>query len=131
MGSQLRAGVVGLTGIGARPPIPAAKRGWGITMPHSHASAYHFVEDTELVAVCDLRQEAIDEFDVNWRSYLSEVNSYTDYRQMLDRENLDLISVVTSDHVHTQIVIDAARGRGSRASSAKSPSLPPWPMPTA
>ena len=108
MGSTLRAGVVGLTGIGARPPIPAPKHGWGISMPHSHASAYHFVEDTELVAVCDLRQEAIDEFDVNWRSHVSEVNSYIDYREMIDRENLDLISVVTSDHVHTQIVIDAA-----------------------
>ena len=108
MGSTLRAGVVGLTGIGARAPIPAPKHGWGISMPHSHASAFHFVEDTELVAVCDLRQEAIDEFDANWSSYPVEVNSYIDYREMLDREDLDLISVVTSDHVHTQIVIDAA-----------------------
>ena len=73
MGNRLRAGVVGLTGIGARQPLPAPKRGWGATMPHSHASAYHFVEDTELVAVCDLRQEAIDEFDANWRSHISEV----------------------------------------------------------
>ncbi len=108
MGSALRAGVVGLTPIGGRPPLPAPKPGWGDEIPHGHASAYHFAEGTELAAVCDLRQEAIDQFHANWRAYQPGVNAYTDYREMLAREDLDVISVVTGDDAHAQIVIDAA-----------------------
>ena len=108
MGDALRAGVVGLTPIGGRPPLPAPKPAWGLQVPHSSASAFHHVEDTELVAVCDLREEAISQFKANWAAIQPEVNTYTDYREMLDREALDVIAVVTGDHVHAQIVVDAA-----------------------
>ena len=35
-------------------------------MPHSHVSAYHHVADTEVVAVCDISEEAIANFNSDW-----------------------------------------------------------------
>jgi predicted dehydrogenase len=51
----------------------------------------------------------LDQFDVRWRHRWPNVSHYTDYREMLEREKLDLISVVTPDHRHADIVVDAAR----------------------
>ncbi len=104
----LRAGIVGLTGIGSRPASPGAESGWGVRMPHSHVSAYHHVADTELVAVCDLVPDLLAQFQSTWGETLPEVNQYTDYDEMLAKENLDIVSVVTGDHVHANLVIGAA-----------------------
>jgi myo-inositol 2-dehydrogenase/D-chiro-inositol 1-dehydrogenase len=35
--------------------------------------------------------------------------AYTDYRELLDRQDIDLVTVGTPDHWHTRIVIDAVR----------------------
>jgi UDP-N-acetylglucosamine 3-dehydrogenase len=106
MSDQLRAGVVGLSGIGERPAAPGAAAGWGLAMPHSHVSAYHHVGDTELVAVCDISEDAIANFNADWSDDLPEVNTYTSHREMLEKENLDILSVVTGDNVHAQIAVD-------------------------
>ena len=108
MSDQMRAGVVGLTGIGQRPAALGAEPGWGTAMPHSHVSAYHHVADTEVVAVCDLSEEAIANFNADWNESLPEVNTYTSHVEMLEKENLDVLSVVTGDNVHAQICIDGA-----------------------
>ncbi len=108
MSEKLRAGVVGLSGIGERPAAAGAATGWGVSMPHSHVSAYDYVSDTELVAVCDLSEEAVANYRSDWDAKLPEVNTYTSHKEMIDKENLDIISVVTGDNVHAQIAIDAA-----------------------
>jgi predicted dehydrogenase len=108
MSDQLRAGVVGLSGIGERPAAPGAAAGWGVAMPHSHVSAYHHVADTEVVSVCDISEEAIANFNSDWNDALPEVNTYTSHLEMLEKENLDIVSVVTGDNVHAQICIDGA-----------------------
>ena len=107
MGETLRAGVIGLTGIGQRPMAPGASSGWGMAMPHSHVSAYDYVADTELVAVCDLSEDAIANYRSDWDTRLPEVNVYTSHKELLEKENLDIISVVTGDNVHAQITVDA------------------------
>ncbi len=108
MSDQMRAGVVGLSGIGERPAALGAAAGWGTAMPHSHVSAYHHVADTEVVSVCDISEEAIANFNADWNETLPEVNTYTSHVEMLEKENLDIISVVTGDNVHAQICIDGA-----------------------
>ncbi|MCY3784456.1 MAG: Gfo/Idh/MocA family oxidoreductase [Chloroflexi bacterium] len=107
MNNPLRAGVVGLTGIGANRPAPGPGPGTGFEMPHSHVAAYRHVAGTEPVAVCDIVQEKLDDFHCTWSDVLPDVRGYTDYREMLDREQLDVISVATPDDRHAQIVIDA------------------------
>jgi predicted dehydrogenase len=99
---------VGLTGIAASraaaPPHPVL----GTTHAGSHASAYANVPSTTVVGACDLVPERCAEFVQNWGSTWPEVKTYADYRQMLAEGQLDLLSVVTSDHRHAQIVVDAA-----------------------
>lgn len=102
-----RAVIVGLTGIGANRPEEVDDPVYG-AMPNSHASAYHRHPQTELVGVCDLRQEALDGFCEKWGDVWPDVNTYTDYREMFAKEQPDLISVVTSDHFHADITVAAA-----------------------
>ncbi|MDE2990607.1 MAG: Gfo/Idh/MocA family oxidoreductase [Chloroflexota bacterium] len=107
MNNPLRAGVVGLTGIGANRPAPGPGPGTGFEMPHSHVAAYRHVAGTEPVAVCDIVPEKLDDFHRTWSDALPDVRGYTDYREMLAREQLDVISVATPDDRHAQIVVDA------------------------
>jgi predicted dehydrogenase len=102
-----RAAIVGLTGIGAEPAQPAALPSLGEVMPHSHAAAYAAVPSTEVVAVCDLLPERIEQFRRGWGATFPDARGYADYREMLARERVDLLSVVTPDHRHAQIVVDA------------------------
>ena len=102
-----RVGVVGATGIAVKhpgPPPPPFKN--EITM--SHAAALALLPDTELVAVCDLVPELLEDFKAVWAREWPETATYTDYKEMLARERLDIIGVVTSDHRHADIVVDAA-----------------------
>lgn len=69
---KLRAGIVGCGGIS-----------------RSHAAAYDGLDNIELIAVCDINTNALnnraDEFNVQ--------NRYTDYTEMLSQEYLDIVSV--------------------------------------
>ncbi|MYC95190.1 MAG: Gfo/Idh/MocA family oxidoreductase [Caldilineaceae bacterium SB0661_bin_32] len=98
-----RAGIIGLTGIGQSPPRYDL---WSTRhpQPHSHASAYAAHPRAQVVAVCELVPELLTQYDKNW----GPAAHYSDYRAMLERENLDILSVVTSDHLHAQMVVDAA-----------------------
>ena len=105
-----RSAIVGLTGIGARrPPEPAGSPLSG-AMPRSHAAAYHRHPQTELVAVCDIRQEALDACREDWNDVWPELRCYTDYQEMLEQEQPDLVSVATPDHLHADITVDACAG---------------------
>jgi predicted dehydrogenase len=102
-----RVAVIGLTGIGAAVHQPAPDPVLGVAMPHSHVAAYAALPRTELVAVCDLVPALIEQTKREWASDLPDLHGYTDYRQMLAEERIDLLSVVTPDHRHAQIVEDA------------------------
>lgn len=105
--AQYRAAVIGLTGIGAAAAEPAAMPALGELMPHSHVGAYALLPQTEVVAVCDLLPERIAEFRAGWGDTFPRAKGYADYTAMLAAERIDLISVVTPDHRHAQIVVDA------------------------
>ena len=107
MAVRLRAGIVGLSGIAARLPEPAEGPGMGIRLPVSHAAAYRCIQETDLVAGCDLRPERRAEFSRQWSEQAPGLRVYRDHREMLAAESLDIVSVVTSDDAHAQIVIDA------------------------
>jgi predicted dehydrogenase len=115
-----KAVIVGLTGIGARRPSePGALPVYG-TMPRSHAAAYHRHPQTEVVAVCDIRPDALTGFQREWADVWPAVRVYTDYRAMLAAEKPDLVSVCTPDHLHADITVDAASG-GAKAILCEKP----------
>jgi predicted dehydrogenase len=102
-----RAAIVGLTGIGAAPLGPAAHTALGGALPHSHAGAYALEPRTTLVGFCDLKPELLERFGADWGARFPEARGYTDYRALLAEQRPDLVSVVTSDHRHAGIVLDA------------------------
>ncbi|MDZ7618274.1 MAG: Gfo/Idh/MocA family oxidoreductase [Patescibacteria group bacterium] len=58
----------------------------------------------DVVALCDVDTRQIAEAKKNNDGKGDE---YTDYRQVLDRDDIDVISCVTTDHWHTKICIEA------------------------
>ncbi|MBR4942551.1 MAG: Gfo/Idh/MocA family oxidoreductase [Clostridia bacterium] len=53
----------------------------------------------DIVAVCDM--------DTNVLSKYSEVKCYTDYREMLAKENLDVVHICTPHYLHTEMILAA------------------------
>ena len=80
--------------------------------PYSHAAGYEACERTDLVACSDLRPEVMER--VGARYGIPVDKQYTDYREMLDREKPDIVSVATQPEHRAEIVI-AATEAGARA----------------
>lgn len=102
------AAVIGLTGIGANRPKADPQAVLNTPMPGSHVASYAALPRTQLAAVCDLKPELFEQFRQRWGDVLPQARTYTDYRELLEKEKPDLLSVATSDNRHTQIVVDAA-----------------------
>jgi len=62
-----------------------------------------------LVAVADTYQGNLDEGARQVQATLGEVAKYADYRDLLDREDIDAVVIATPDHTHTPIAIDAIK----------------------
>ncbi|MBI2504402.1 MAG: Gfo/Idh/MocA family oxidoreductase [Candidatus Latescibacteria bacterium] len=115
-----RAAIVGLTGIGgARPATDPALPVYHPN-PASHASAYHLHPRTELVGVCDLRQDALEAFRQRWQEVWPAMRYYTDFGRMLEEQKPDLVSIATSDHTHAGLTVAAAQC-GARAILCEKP----------
>lgn len=65
------------------------------SMGRNHARVYAEMDDAELVAVADPDQESLAKVAQRHR-----VRTYTDYRAMLEREQIDLVSVVVPTEHH-------------------------------
>ncbi len=70
----------------------------------NHARNIMELEQAELKAVCDLVPEKAEHYG---RTYGGDV--YTDYRAVLERPDIDVISIATSSGAHAEIGIAAAQ----------------------
>lgn len=66
----------------------------------SHAKAYGKHPQTEIVAICDADPAKLLEV----REALNGPNCYSDYRQMLAAEDLDIVSICTPTATHLDVV---------------------------
>ena len=87
MNEKYRAGVIGCGGIS-----------------RSHARASHQHERVNLVAAADINPEALKKF----ADQFSISAKYANYKEMLAKEALDLVSVCTWQGTHAEITIAAA-----------------------
>src|SRR5438874_12769615 len=69
--------------------------------PGAHAAAYALLPEVELVAACATGQASRRAFGARWG--LPAEALYVDYRQMLARERLDLVSVCTHAPLHAAV----------------------------
>jgi predicted dehydrogenase len=74
-------------------------------MAYQHGKGYEQLDGAvEIVACADIAEE-------NAAAYAARFDvprTYTDYREMLENEELDIVSVCTWPHLHDQMVVDAA-----------------------
>jgi len=73
-----------------------------------HGYAYAHAPRFELSAICDVNPEVFDRFYERSGIARGSAREYTDYRDMLERENLDVVSVATPDEYHTDPACDAS-----------------------
>ena len=70
-----------------------------------HVDALATTPGVELAALCTRRQARLDELGDRY----NVATRYTDYRQMLDDDSIDVIGIVTHIQDHRDIAIDALR----------------------
>jgi predicted dehydrogenase len=71
------------------------------SMGRNHARVYAEMDDAELVAVADPDQDSLNKVAQRHR-----VRTYTNYQSMLEREQLDLVSVVVPTEHHFAVARD-------------------------
>ena len=74
--------------------------------PYSHGAGFFACERTELVACADFRPDVMEKFGDLYS--VPKSGQYTDYKEMIERENLDIVSVATQPEPRAEIVIYAA-----------------------
>lgn len=72
--------------------------------PASHAGALSALQGVKLVAGAARREESAIEFMKRWNTQ----KAYTDYKAMIDENELEIIGIATNPETHAQIVKDIA-----------------------
>jgi predicted dehydrogenase len=88
----------------------------GFLLPYGHMACYREVPEIEVVAGADPYAEQRESFRQRW----GVETLYADYREMLERERPDIVSVATPARARRDIVLDCARA-GVRAIWAEKP----------
>ena len=99
---NLKAAIIGLGRIGSlleQDPL----RG----KPCTHAGGLHMTPGIKIVAGCDIDNSRLKTFGKQWK-----VNRlYVNYREMLSKENLDIVCIATWTHLHSEMVLACIRER--------------------
>ena len=76
----------------------------GLVLPYSHAAGYAAVEETEIVAACDIHSGRLKAFMERW----NVPKGYTDYRELVDVEKPDILSITTRPQQHAEQMVYGA-----------------------
>ena len=63
----------------------------------------------DILAVCDVDANHAERAKNDAKLGKGKADAYSDYRKVLERDDIDVVSVVTPDHWHVKIAIDAMR----------------------
>jgi predicted dehydrogenase len=63
-----------------------------------------------VIAICDVDQEVVHQCSVNFESkHGRKVEQFTDFRRLLDRRDIDAVTIATPNHTHALIAVAAAQ----------------------
>jgi predicted dehydrogenase len=96
---QYRVGVIGTGRIASSIQDELDHKPSFVILPHSHAGAYAALPSTEIVAAADTNSERLVEFALRW----NVADTYANYRDMLDEQQLDIVSICTPTRTHREI----------------------------
>jgi len=109
---------VGIIGTGKKK---ARGDAMGYAMAYQHAAAYDALDDCKIVACADIVQQNAEAF----AEAFDVPEIYLDYNEMLSNEKLDIVSICTWPHLHSQMVIDSASA-GVKAIHCEKPMSNTW-----
>jgi predicted dehydrogenase len=118
--ANYRAAIIGLSWIATDPPPPASDPVLGTSIPYSHAAALAAIPNVDVVAGCDIVPAMRDQFLERWGGRWPGANVYEDYREMLDKEKPELVTIATPDFLHADPFIRAAES-GARGIFCEKP----------
>jgi predicted dehydrogenase len=104
---------VGFIGTGK---VPEKAGPMGYAMAYQHADGYAKLETCEMVACADIVEAHAAAFAERY----GIERTYTDYRAMLDAEDLDLVSIATWPHLHAEMAVAVAQA-GARGCHCEKP----------
>jgi len=61
----------------------------------------------DILAVCDVDKDRAEKAKNDMKVGKGKADSYGDYRKVLERKDIDVVSIVTTDHWHVKIAIEA------------------------
>jgi predicted dehydrogenase len=74
-------------------------------LPYSHAAGYEASARTDLVAGSDLRLDVLEQFGTRYE--VAPEHLYTDYREMIRREQPDIVSIATQPEQRAEVMLFA------------------------
>ena len=87
----------------------------------AHYPFYKNDKRVKVVAVCDIRKERAEAFV---RDFYPEAAVYTDYRDLVAREDIDCVDICTPNYLHSEIAV-AAFAHGKNVFSEKPDAVSP------
>lgn len=72
--------------------------------PCTHAGAYEAVKETKIITACDINKDRLNKFGKRWDVH----NLYTDFHEMLDKEDIDIVSIAAWTQFHHEMAVAAA-----------------------
>jgi predicted dehydrogenase len=100
-GTRYRVGIIGTGRIASTIQDEIETAPFAFLLPYSHAGAYAAVPATELVAAADVNADRLRDFAQRW--HVPAAATYADYRAMLTRERLDVVSICTPTRSHAEV----------------------------
>jgi predicted dehydrogenase len=88
--NRLRVGIIGCGGLAQGAHLPSLMR-------------MKETDNVEIVAVCDVYQKRLDQ-----AATTTGAAPVKDYRAILDRKDIDYVAIVTPEHWHARMTLDAA-----------------------
>ncbi len=98
---------------GSRPALaadsPASRLGIGCIGVGSMGTgdARQHAQFGDILAVCDVDSKRVETAKQDEKIGKGKADTYGDYRKVLERKDIDVVSVVTPDHWHIKIAIEA------------------------